>query len=1030
MTGENVGVGRPVRLRGFLEGIEIPIISAQISCQPNAPAQCVIQAPPAELGTRLLPRTVLHLFFFDSLEETSKLLTYRGADSTTQKPQSPTLYEWAKRRAEEGLDPLDTFEQDERNYKYKLLFCGELIGFQWNKQPMSRSLVLQFLDLSNYWDYAYQFNNTDIFGPGIKAVFSGGATNLFTDFLSSPGEIATGLLHLPSANYPALKGLMGGIIRLVESIGGCFVQDTKFSGQNVFFSLAELRLHISRMITAYPEDKTVKRLLGGGSYDSLFGRSLGNLGEQVSIRTVLNAIASTIFHETFTIPSPLYVPSSSIDPGARQPRRLKNLPEYSYIYLVGLRGYDLTQELIKILEGEVAEADRRVALKVRDLQTRRLRVFANNITKTLQKMRGDKVLATGQNKRVAATLEQVRRIFSQVATLINRRWLPGMPRGRQRDEMVVELNKAAVLLRNIQNIELDISNLKTRTPSRLNTHIVRPDVWFAAPPRCNILFPHHIFSQSYSRTFMQEPTRLLLKTHDEFIGEDELFDSYFFAPRAKTMKGKRHKGTMAELFSRDVMTHELFTGILPIFTKMGEFNIFALRGIEESQKKQKPKISLAQRSANFLYFKQRFASRQMSVDCIFNPWLVAGFPGLIMDRYINPEDAEQFQEKQARNNREELPASRLLGTHFLGSFAQIQHSLSFSEAQTSVTIQYPREYDENTEFFGPEIEEDQIIIQRFGNDALRVHVVAALKKPVVGGIGIYYGTIDHVEEVTDAVEGMYFSIYTGPRRVGDPAQDGTTQVGVPVRLGDVSPKLAREQGVNTVVTFRAYRIKESIPRYRRERVDLPAEELIRPGWYDDVWHPQNISQVYQHYFRTDSITGKTQIGDPGDQSVGNPRQLARDELARQATGKMQGDQREGIAPALLTLDEDSSIEQAVRFLLLTYAYISQGNLSAQRFTDAYTWRPIASLPDVFGTADLELDARGIDVVSGVEGFHSRAFGPYDDLFGLVTPEITEVLGAKRTDQARREGDVRGRRHRAVFDYLDAVRQTVRAKVGG
>jgi len=1030
VTGENVGLGRPVRIRGFLEGIEIPIISAQISSQPNAPSQCVIQVPPAELGTRLFPRTLLHLFFFDSLEDAGKLVTYRGSDSTTQKPQSPTLYEYAKDRSEKGLDPLETFDQDERNHRYKLLFSGELIGFQWNKQPTNRSLVLQFLDLSNYWDYAYQFNNTDIFGPGIKAVFSGGGTNLFTDFLSSPGEIATGLLHLPSANYPALKGLMGGMIRLVESIGGCFVQDTKFAGQNVFFSVAELRLHISRMITAYPEDNTVKRLLGGGGYDSLFGRSLGNLGEQVSIRTVLNAIAAMIFHETYNITSPLYVPSGSIDPGARVPRRLKNLPEYSYIYLVGLRGYDLTQELIRTLETEPPEADRRNALKTRDFQTRRLRVFNNSISQTLQRMRGDKLFGVGQNKRVAATLEQVRRIFTQVATLINRRWLPGMPAGRQRDEMVVELNKAAVLLRNLQNLELDISNRGTRTPSRLNSHIVRPDVWFSPPPRCNVLLPHHIFSQSYSRSFMQEPTRLLLKTHDEFYGEDELFDNHFFAPQARTTKGKRHKGTMTELFSRDIMTHELFTGILPIFTKMGEFNIFALRGLEENLKKEKPKVSLAQRSANFLYFKQRFASRQMSVDCVFNPWLVVGFPGLVMDRYITPENAEEFQAQQLSQSREELPVQRLLGTHFLGMFAQIQHSLSFSEAQTSVQIQYPREYDEQTEFFGPEIKEDQVIVKRFGNDALRTHVVAALQKPVIGGIGVYYGVIEEVTEITDVTEGMYFSVYTGPRRIGDPALDGTAVVGVPVRLGDASPRLAREKGANTVVTFKAYRVKEAIPRYRREKVDLPAEELIRPGWYDNVWHPKNVSQVYQHYFRTDAITGKTQIGDPGDQSVGNPRQLARDELARQATGKMQGDQREGIAPAVLTLDDDSSVEQAVRFLLQTYAYISQGNLSAQRFTDAYTWRPIASLPDIFGTADLELDVRGIDVVEGVEGFHSRAFGPYDDLFGLVTPEITEVLGAKKTDQARREGDVRGRKHRAVFDYVDAVRQTVRAKVGG
>src|SRR5690606_13148699 len=93
----------------------------------------------------------------------------------------------------DGEDPTieitNEFVRDANNNKYKLLFAGELMGFQWTKNAVNRSVVLQCSDFSNYWDYAYQFNNTDIFGPGIKAMFTGGSTNLFTDFLSSPGEI-------------------------------------------------------------------------------------------------------------------------------------------------------------------------------------------------------------------------------------------------------------------------------------------------------------------------------------------------------------------------------------------------------------------------------------------------------------------------------------------------------------------------------------------------------------------------------------------------------------------------------------------------------------------------------------------------------------------------------------------------------------------------------------------------------------------------------------------------------------------------
>src|SRR5690606_34210146 len=79
--------------------------------------------------------------------------------------------------------------KDTDNSRYKLLFGGEVVGIQWTKNSAQRSLVLQCMDWSNYWDYAYQWGNTGIFGPGIKAVFSGGATNLFTDFLASKGSV-------------------------------------------------------------------------------------------------------------------------------------------------------------------------------------------------------------------------------------------------------------------------------------------------------------------------------------------------------------------------------------------------------------------------------------------------------------------------------------------------------------------------------------------------------------------------------------------------------------------------------------------------------------------------------------------------------------------------------------------------------------------------------------------------------------------------------------------------------------------------
>jgi hypothetical protein len=57
--------GQHLRLRCFLEGIEVPIISASLSIQPDTPAQCNIQIPATDKALEFLPRTLIHVFFWD-----------------------------------------------------------------------------------------------------------------------------------------------------------------------------------------------------------------------------------------------------------------------------------------------------------------------------------------------------------------------------------------------------------------------------------------------------------------------------------------------------------------------------------------------------------------------------------------------------------------------------------------------------------------------------------------------------------------------------------------------------------------------------------------------------------------------------------------------------------------------------------------------------------------------------------------------------------------------------------------------------
>ncbi len=1022
------GTAQQLKLRLFLEGVEIPVIAANVQTAPNSPAMCSLQIPPLAEGTRFLPRTLVHLYFLDLYESQSPFISKRGA-SVPKPSNSPSAYEQGlvnSRDFASSEEAVSTGESDVRNGRYKLLFGGEVVGFQWTKSPSGRSIVLQCSDFSNYWDYAYQWNNTDLFGPGIKALFSGGATNLFEDFLSDEGSEIIKIINTPSPQYPKLEGLLGGLIHLLESVGGSYYYGKQYAGQNVFFSLAELRLHITQMITAYEQDPTAKNLLGAG-YDSLFGRTLGGLGAQVSFRQAINALMSAIFHETYPIPTPMYVPGTAGSVSGAVRRQMSNHPKYKGLV-------NQTQNILDGLRNLIT------SMTATDAATSPV-VSKPEVQKTLQNMsRGLKEMLNVT--RAVAEVQGARGFLGSSVTLLGKAtakcagYKPGNAPTAQ--PIVTVLNEVIDQLRRVVEFELVASTEKKGIPARLNQQIFRPDVWFSAPPRCNVLFPEHYTQLDYARSFLQEPTRFLLKTNDEFFGEDELFDKFFFAPKARTVKAQQRD--LQGMLGNDLLDHELFTGILPVFEKMGELNIFGARTGKVNGKD--PKIGLAQRSTNFLYFKHRFAARSMSVSARFNPYIAPGFPGLIIDRYVDADALTRHQElvqKYAASNgtATDPDINKLLGTHFLGNFTQVSHSVDQRSGRTDIQCGFPRQHEETVEFLGATLE-DQNVQKRFGQDALRKTDVASLNPPAVQTIGPNYGIIKTVTEVTDKYVGnaedsegsRKLPVLMGGRREGT----GELKLRVPLGLSQEAEKygedVVRLVGNRTqIVTFRAFTVEEEIPRYRKEKVDLPAEEYIRPGWYGDCWHSAKIGAVYEKFFGVGAITDPQQAADPAGVSSGTQDRDAADALAENTLDP--SDEARQTAPALLTLDKDSSIQQSVGFLVRLYSYVKHGGLDVEEFIRAYVWRPIASMTDMFGTSDLLLDADGHTVVQGIEGFHSRAFGPYDDLFGIVPPSIDNIVGIKRKtsaqgtkqanfSQAAGRADVRKRRQDAVKEYASAI----------
>lgn len=1036
----------------------MPIISAQVTCVPNSPAVATIQIPPLSAATQFHPRTMVHLFFLDLYKGAPALNVVKPKGGDQRGERNPSLSDMSDNRKRTADDARDTENslaagRDLDNNNWRLLFGGEVVGFAWTKNATQRSLVLQCEDWSNYWDYAFQADNTDIFGPGIKAVFSGASTNLFTDFLSTKGTAITGIVSSGRCNtFPALKGLAAGIIRLIEAIGGSYYvypnQDKnktpkRYAGSNIFFSYNELRLHLTQLVGTVAEDPTGQRILSRQGYSGMFDRLLGGQGGQVSIRQAITALTKIMFYEMYPQACPLYKPGTYGEVSGTRRVKLKDHPVFGKFASVASSISANLGRAITDLE-TLSKADASAPNASQDLKAAATAeaLWLSGAAKELRKARAQ-MQGVPENVTKAFTFAAtaVGKATNAVSSLLAPPSAKGNAAATQAKKIaaaVTNLTNAIVALGTVSEAVALLGSANDRFPAQVYQQVFKPDTWFAAPIRCNVLFPENYDMLSYQRMFLREPTRFMLKTNDEFFGEDELFDHFYFAPKANSVHGS--KLNMQSILKRDLLDHERFTGILPIFEKMGEFNVFASRAEAKDNRPGIQKIGLAQRSANFLYFRHRFNARQMVVSGKFNPYVAVGFPGLIIDKYVDTETVARHNALRREVNAQnpdgsfklpEVALSDILGTNFLGNFTQVMHQVSQDQpmGKTDITVTFPRQPEESVEFLGAIPEDLRVRRKLDGSDAVRSTDVASISPPAVFSLGPNSGRIIGVQDVTqvhDVSRGVptwgnarSLPVFlTGDRR--ESFSPPSVPIGVPVVLGTLgSSLLVQEFGdgnPNTIVVFRAYRLTEEIPRYKREDALLPAEEYIRPGWYGPLWTNSKIGDVYKELMGTGSITDPQVVNDFGRDSASLHNDEAEKAAADQQNAADADDPRRD-APAVLDLREGSSIQQAVEFLHLTYSYIRRAGLDVDEFIGSYTWRPIVSMLDMFGTGDLAYSTDGEMVVSGFEGFHSRAIGPYENLFGLVSAELESVVGIKRGSTAASRLDTRLAKREQVEKYV-------------
>lgn len=229
----------------------------------------------------------------------------------------------------------------------------------------------------------------------------------------------------------------------------------------------------------------------------------------------------------------------------------------------------------------------------------------------------------------------------------------------------------------------------------LTAYMTKPRLEFAVPPACNVLWPSTVMDHSMSEMYVTQPTRTYLG--DAHLVMDFVADANMNAESAtiietalttaypkdaKVALGKAKAQLLAAALSSGgssdrsdnlnnflLEPEERFKG--PVYNRLDtpSWMTFIAQGVAKTSAGAKVKEELLEVYARYEHFRARYAVRTGGVVCDFNPYVVAGFNGVILDT-------------QAPN------------MHTYGYFQTVQHTLSGNSMTTSISYDNGIPFDE------------------------------------------------------------------------------------------------------------------------------------------------------------------------------------------------------------------------------------------------------------------------------------------------------------------------------------------------
>lgn len=980
-------VGKRLHLRLFLEGVEVPVISAQVSININAPSAASIQIVPLDEAMDFHPRTMVHLFFLDQqLQEsyTADKVIY-GAHGT-----------------------------------YRLLFSGELVAFSVVKQQMARQIVVQAVDFSNLWDSAHatalEFGVNGNAFTHAGSLYAG-AVGIGDDVA---GQHANHLINWmqgtpKTEGLEKVGGLAKGIICIMEAMGGV---PRHSRGVNDFFTVEELRCRLLQQIAADEQDTTPLRMLKEKVFYQWMISGLNNIGQQVTFRSMLLYLFQFILYEFVPNPTAKFEPYVSGKKKYVQGKSypIDDAPEF-------IKGMDLLEVSVLYFEDTQPKVDK-----------------DTNVSKSppLEELENSSRVGTESLKKAKAAFDSLRK-RNPTANPLLKGPLAKIEAAISSKEYAVKLKQARDALIDLRPLSTVDVGLKVRGPGssystsramRLKSQIVRPDCWFAAPPRCNVIFPEMYSQITYDRNWLSECTRSMLQFSSIITGNDRVLNTRILSPQAGGFGAESVVNGSASY--RNLMKHELHTGIVPRVNWLPDTTMSmesSSMGTREETKKDI--LGWGKRAALFEFFKYRFESRQVAIGGKFNPFIVCGFPAAVIQAplILKGKDLPDIPSGDYPLGTVQKVADAAgipVPAQLVGMVAGVSHSISQEGATTSVTMNRVRKHrgidDEFLDVFlqssttVPRIVKSRIVIGEaaaMGNQKLidlLVGVTPQLPPPPPGYKVSKSNEKTAVPSTSQSVDRSGGGIsteskteeFTVPReRAIYSGDDNFTvmsyndRLNMDLRVPNPNGKVhagSDKSGVhggkivavevldsNTTTISKGTRAFNAVAIYEEVHVKpvstLPFEDAIRPNWFSKAYSNHNIGPlVYQKFFGCSSVVDELIV----EGATTNPIV---------SEGYNGPEEVEDVPPETDTKDlfeklasqenskADVSVEKAISGLSYLYGKVVSQGLDVDAFIRAYVDRPIATMQDMLGSPDLQfsIDGNGnAEVTSGTVGFHSTA----------------------------------------------------------